>query len=144
MMADPGDLYVNLATGEVEFDDGPRVRIIKDSIFIHIAVSGPSSAENKPLLIAVAKLEIVTCRSVLVGSSSPSVTWQLRHGTSRSAAGDDVLDGNATTTSTTTPETDETMLNPKIEAGESLWLVTTAIGGSVDEFGLTVLARWRK
>lgn len=137
-----GNAKVDLSRGILLIDVGDQ-KPIRPEFVIAKSVSGPSSAENRFLLIVDFDLEVVLVRSVLVGSSSPSVTWNLRHDADRSATGLDVFDGDETTTTTTTYAEATDVLWPKIDAGEFLWLVTTAMSGTVLELGLGIYCRWR-
>lgn len=141
-MASIGNAEVDLSRGLLLIDVGTD-RPIRPEFVIARSISGPSGAENRFLVIADFDLEVVLVRSVLVGSGSPSVTWNLRHDADRSATGLDVFDGNETTTSTTTYAEATDVLWPKIDAGEFLWLVTTATAGTVLELGLGIYCRWR-
>ena len=67
-----------------------------------ITIEDPTSSEDISAFFTNSAITITEIRAVLVGSSTPSVTWTVRHGTDRSAVGAEAVTGGATTTSTTT------------------------------------------
>lgn len=74
--------------------------------------------------------------NVILRGDSPSVTWELRQGTDRSAAG--TLINSGTSTSTTTLDADTSLIAGTIASGRMVWLEVIATGGtSVDEFHMT-------
>ena len=140
----PGDVSVDFGSASLDFDSGTGARRLRGEFLASFTVLGPSAAENLTLALPDSKFEILGARSVLRGQSSPSVTWNVRHDTNRGATGLDVFETNPVTTSTTTPETDDVGAGQsKLGTGESLWFVTTATAGSVDEIAVTLLCRWR-
>jgi len=79
-------------------------------------------------------------RAVLIGSSTPSVTWTIRHGSDRSAAGNQVVTGGTTTTSTTTGSDVTSFNDATIPADSFIWIETTAQSGTVTELSVTLIA----
>ncbi len=94
-------------------------------------VENPGSAEDLSWFRAPAAFEIFTIDTVLVGSSTPSVTWTLRHGPDRDLAGTEVVTGGTTTTSVTTGDQVTSFNSASIPAGDFVWLETTAQSGTV-------------
>ena len=76
---------------------------------------------------------------MLIGSSTPSVTWTIRHGTDRSAAGAEVVTGGTATTSTTTGSDVTSFNDDTIVADSFVWLETTAQSGTVTELNVTIV-----
>jgi len=76
--------------------------------------------------------------AVLVGTSVPSVTWTIRHGTDRNAAGAEVTGGGYVTTSTTTGTTYTAFNDATINSEEMLWFEITDQSGTVTELNITV------
>jgi len=103
-----------------------------------ITVESPSNAEDISMFETGKAITITEIRAVLRGSSTPSVTWTIRHGTDRSAAGTEAVTGGTTTTSTTTGDTVTTFNDATIIADSFVWLETTAQSGTVDEMNITV------
>lgn len=104
-----------------------------------ITIESPTDAENISIWQAEAAITINEVRSVLRGSASPSVDWQVKHGTDRSAAGTNLFSSTQTTTSTTTGDTDNSGFNDQtVAAGEWVWLITSAKAGTVNEFHMTL------
>jgi hypothetical protein len=104
-----------------------------------ITVEDPTSSEDISVFFTNKAITISEIRAVLVGSASPSVTWTIRHGTDRSAAGAEVVTGGTTTTSISTGS-DVTVFNDAtIVADSFVWLETTAQSGTVDELHITIV-----
>lgn len=76
--------------------------------------------------------------AVLVGSSTPSVTFTLRHATSRSAGGTEVTTGGWTVTSTTTSTVFDDFDDATVNFNEMIWLEVTDQSGVVDMLNITV------
>jgi len=77
--------------------------------------------------------------TVLQGSSSPSVTWSLRHHTDRSNAGTELVTNGSTTTSLTTGNTVSSGFNDaSISSNEFIWVTISATAGRVDAIHFTV------
>lgn len=84
-------------------------------------------------------ITITAVHAVLKGSSSQSVTYQVRHGTDRSASGADVFTADKTVTSITTgTEETTTMSDATIASGENIWLAITAQSGTVTQITVTI------
>lgn len=77
-------------------------------------------------------------RAVVKGTT-PSVTWTIRHGTDRSAAGAEVVTGGTTTTSESTGSDVTAFNDATIGADSHIWLETTAKTGTVDWISVTVI-----
>lgn len=106
---------------------------------VGISVESPAATEDITL-IAASNIQrtILSIGVVLRGSGSPSVTWTLRHGPDRSAAGSEVITGGTVTTDTAAGDLIEDFDSAKILHAEHLWLEISATGGTVDEFALTL------
>lgn len=104
---------------------------------VHIQL--PGAAEDITLIVASnVQRSIKQIGVVLRGSDTPSVTWTLRHGSDRSATGTEVITGGTVTTNVTTGVTFIEFDSAKILPGEHLWLETSDVSGTVNEFALTV------
>lgn len=103
-----------------------------------IAIPDPTNAEDITLFRADEGFTITKMVAVLVGSSTPSVTWTVRKGSDRSAAGTEVVTSGTTTTSTTTGSVVTSFNSSGIAANDFVWLETTAVSGTVDELHVTV------
>lgn len=103
-----------------------------------IVIEDPTNAEDLSFFFANRAITITEMRAVLIGSATPSVTWTIRHGTDRSAAGAEVVTSGTTTTSTTTGSDVTSFNDATIVADSFVWLETTAKSGTVDELQVTV------
>jgi hypothetical protein len=104
-----------------------------------ITVEDPTSSEDLSIFFTNRAITITEIRAVLVGSSTPSVTWTVRHGTDRSAAGAEAVTGGTTTTSVSTGSDVTAFNDATIVADSFVWLETTAKSGTVDELHVTVI-----
>ena len=74
-------------------------------------------------------------RAVLVGSSSPSVTYTVKFASDRSAAGTTIA--SATVTNTSTGAT-ATISNSTVTSGSYVWIETSAVSGTVNELHINL------
>jgi hypothetical protein len=103
-----------------------------------VSIESPTATEDITLFFTDDAITITQMNAVLVGSSTPTVTWTIRHNTDRAAAGNQVVTGGTTTTSTTTGSEVTSFNDATIPAGSWVWLETTAQGGTVDLLNVTL------
>lgn len=77
-------------------------------------------------------------RAVLIGSSTPTVTFSVRYGTDISAAGTEVVTGGMSATSTTTGSGFTSFTNATIPANNYVWITTSATTGTVSQMNITL------
>lgn len=111
----------------------PAVKLVKS-----FSVANPSNAENITLQKFDNAVTIKKIHAVLVGSSSPSVTFNLKHDTNRSSMNNNVLTSGEVLTSTTTGVELTTFGSASLPANSFLTFVTTAKSGTVGEIHITV------
>ena len=108
-----------------------------------ISVEDPTSSEDITLFFTSRAITITEIRAVLLGSSTPSVTWTIRHhATDRSNAGNEVVTSGTTTTSTTSGSDVTAFNDATIPADSFVWLETTAQSGTVDELHITIIGTY--
>ena len=103
-----------------------------------IAIEVPSSAEDITMWKTKEDITVSTLYAVLVGPTSPSVTWTIRFNADRNATGTEIVTGGTTTTSTTTGDTISAFDDATIPAGSWIWVETTAESGVVNLIDVTV------
>lgn len=92
-----------------------------------ITVEVPTASEDISWFFTNRAVTVTEIRAVLVQSAaSPSVTWTVRHGTDRSAAGAEVVTGGTTTTDETTGDDVTSFDDATIVADSHVWVKTTA------------------
>lgn len=99
-------------------------------------LENPTSSEDKTCFQTRFAITMRELRVVLVGSSSPSVTFQIKFATSRSAAGTNLFSSSQTCTATSTGTTYSTFSTATIPAASWIWIETTATAGTVDEIAI--------
>jgi hypothetical protein len=99
----------------------------------------PTSADKVMLGFTAVARTVTSIRSVVAGSTSPSVTFSIRYGTDVSGAGTEVVTGGITVTNTTTGLNTTSFSNASIPSDSWVWLTTSAKSGSVDMVHATVL-----
>ena len=104
-----------------------------------ITVEDPTGSEDISMFFTNAAITITEMRAVLVGSSTPSVTWTIRHGSDRSATGAEVVTSGTTTTSTTTGSDVTSFNDATIPADSFVWLETSAQSGTVDSINISLI-----
>ena len=137
-----GDLlHIKRGTG-VHTDKKITIDNLRDAIlgFLSktIIVENPTSSEDLSYFFTDTELNVSKIRPILVGSATPSVTWTLRFGPDRSAAGTEIVIGGSTTTDTTTGSDITVLDNAVIPADSHVWLETTAKSGTVNSISLTL------
>lgn len=111
----------------------------KDPMFSKsIFISSPGATENIDLFYANVGITVTKIVCILVGSSSPSVTWTVRFDTDRSATGTEVVTGGTTTTSTTTGSIVTSFNNASISSTRFVWVKTTAQSGTVTSMAVHI------
>ena len=102
-----------------------------------ITVESPTASEDISIFFTNRAITVTEMRAVVRGTT-PSVTWTIRHGTDRSAAGAEVVTSGTTTTSQTTGSDVTTFNDATIVADSFVWLETTAATGTNDELHITI------
>ncbi len=104
-----------------------------------ITIENPDGSEDISMFFANEAITITEIRAVLIGASTPSVTWTIRHNaTDRSAGGSEVVTGGTVTTSVTGGDDVTSFNDATIPADSFVWLETTAKSGTVTELQLTI------
>ena len=101
-----------------------------------LTVAYPVAGDNLTLFYTQASTTLTQVAAILVGTSTPSVTYSLKYAANRSAAGT-AATASTTVTSTTTAST-ATLQNMPIPANNFLWLEVSAISGNPTELSITV------
>lgn len=106
-----------------------------------ITIENPTDAEDMTMFFTNRAITITEMRAVLLGSSTPSVTWTIRHhATDRSNAGNEVVTSGTTTTSTTSGSDVTSFNDATIPTDSFVWIETTAQSGTVTELSVTLVA----
>jgi hypothetical protein len=103
-----------------------------------IVVLSPGAAENINIFYTPVAITITQVHAVVSGSSTPSVTYNVKYSTDRSAVGTNVTTSPSAVTNTTTG-VDATLNNTAPAAASFLSLITTAQSGTVTELSVTVV-----
>jgi hypothetical protein len=106
-----------------------------------LVIESPTSSEDIVIFFTDIAITITKIVTVVKGSSTPSVTFDVRHGTDRSAAGTALISAPSATTNTTTGATVTTFDNPSVAAGSHVRAKTTAQSGTVTSASITVFFR---
>ncbi len=104
-----------------------------------ITVENPNASEDISISFTQVAITITEMRAVLIGSSTPSVTWKIRHQADRNNAGNAVVTAGTTTTSTTTGSDVTAFDDATIGADSFIWFETTAKSGTVTEIHITII-----
>ena len=136
-----GEVTVDTTSGTLNFHDGTAERVLTPIQSKSITIESPTNAEDISMFYTDEAITITKIVAVLVGSSTPSVTWTLRHGTDRSGTGAEAVTSGTTTTSTTTGSVVTSFNDATVVADSFLWLETTAQSGTVDSINITVFYR---
>lgn len=103
-----------------------------------ITIQAPTATEDVTLMKFDRAVTIQKVHAVVKGSSTPNISFQLKHHTDRTNAGNTVFSSAQSITSTTTGSELTTFSDATVPADSFLWLITTAKSGTVDELHVTV------
>jgi len=104
-----------------------------------ITLETPTAAEDIAMFYTADAITISKIVTVVVGSSSPSVTVDIRHGTDMSAAGTALITTPSATTNTTGGAVVTTFNNASVAAGSWVRFKTTAMSGTVTKVVCTIV-----
>lgn len=96
-----------------------------------LSLETPTATEDLSIFFTTEAITITKMVAVLLGSSTPSVTWTIRHHTDRSNTGNEVVTSGTTTTSTTTGSVVTSFNDATVPANSFIWFETTAKSGTV-------------
>ncbi len=136
-----GEVCVDATSKTLNFYDGALEAVLQPIQLKAITVESPGAAEDISMFFTDQAITVVKMVAVLVGSSTPSVTWTVRHHTDRSNAGNEVVTSGTTTTSTTTGSVVTSFNDATVPATSFVWLETTAQSGTVGQLHLTIFYR---
>ena len=103
------------------------------------SINSPGAAEDASVFFTNRAITVTEMRAVLRGSATPSLTWTVRHGTDRDAAGAEVVTSGTVTTSITSGSDVTSFNDATIVADSFVWLETTAQSGTVNEVNVTIV-----
>lgn len=101
----------------------------------NIAILAPTASENITLFFTTQALTISKIAHVIRGGTS--VTFTIRHASTRSAAGTEVVTGG-TVANSTTGATVTSFNSASIPANSWVWVTTSAVAGTVNELSVSV------
>lgn len=104
-----------------------------------VVIPSPTSSEDITAFYTKEAITIKEIVCVLKGSASPSVTFDVRHGTDRSAAGTALITSPSATTNTTGGTSTTSFNNAAVAAGSFVRVKTTAKSGTVDFAEITII-----
>jgi len=104
---------------------------------VGLFVEFPSSSEKVGMWMTPANITITAVKAVLVGSSTPSVTYDLAHGSDITSA-TAILSAPVAITTTTTPTSSTSFSDATVPANNYIWFYTTAQSGTVTSIWITV------
>ena len=136
-----GEVSIDTTSGNLNYHDGTAERALSPLKSRSITIENPDATEDLSIFFTNKAITITEIRAVLIGSSTPSVTWTIRHGTDRNAAGAEVVTSGTTTTSITTGSDVTSFNDATVIADSFLWLETTAKSGTVTELHVTIVYR---
>lgn len=114
-------------------------KLISPYLIKSITIESPSASEDISMFYIDRNMTISKIIVVLKGSSTPSVTWTIRHSDDRNGVGKEVVTAGTTTTNTTTGDIITTFNDATIPSNSFIWLETTAQSGTVAEMNITLV-----
>ena len=135
-----GEVCVDTTSETVNFFDGTVEAVLNPQRSKSISIEDPTASEDISLFYTEDAITVELMTAVMVGTT-PSVTWTVKHGTDRSAAGAAIVTAGTTTTNTTTGDDVTSFNDATIVADSFVWIETTAESGTTDEMHLTIYYR---
>jgi hypothetical protein len=135
---DAGEITTDTTSRTLNFYDGAAERVLNPVLSRSITLEAPSAVENSSIFHTDKAITITKVIAVVQGSSSPSVTIQIKHGTDRSAAGTSLFSSGQVITSTTTGSSLTSFASATVVANAFIWLTTSAKSGTVNELHATI------
>lgn len=103
-----------------------------------LTIESPTASEDISMFFTDVAINIIKQVTVVKGSSTPSVTFNVVHGTDRSASGTNLITTPSATTNTTTGASVVAFDNASVSAGSFIRAKTTAQSGTVTEGSITI------
>jgi hypothetical protein len=126
--SEDADAKIKIEVGNLpDTDAGPKM----------LSIPKPTSSEDETIFFIDRAITLTKVRAVLPGgSATPTITYQIKHHTDRDNAGNDGTVSGAVTSITV--GTNATLSDATIPADSWVWVVTTAKGGTVPSFVVTL------
>lgn len=138
-MTSGGLLYVQGTALAFLADDGTLTTLTESTpLLVAHTKTNPTNADDEAIFFTKSAITITQMNAVLLGSSTPSVTWTIRHNSDRNATGAEVVTGGTTTTSTTVGSFVTSFNDATIPGGSWVWYETTAQSGTVGEICISL------
>lgn len=103
-----------------------------------LTISYPTASEDLTILYTDVEHIVSRISSVLLGTGGSTVDFTIRYASDRSATGTEVITGGITCSSTTVANNETTFDSATIPANNFIWLETSSITGSVQEFHISL------
>ena len=132
-----GQVQINSNSNKLQFNSNGVTQVLTATSSFSFTVASTTASENITLKRFSQAVTIQKVSCVNQGGSSPSVTYNLPHGTDRTS-GTNLFTSNEAMTNTTTGTQIYTFADATLAAGEAMWLITSANSGSSGFFGCTV------
>lgn len=132
-----GEIFINTNLGgTLQFREGGVTQVLTATSSFSFTVASTTASENITLKRFDQAVTIQKVSCVNQGGSSPSVTYNLPHGTDRTS-GTDLFSSNQAMTNTTTGTQYYTFSDATLAANEVMWLITSASSGATGWFSCT-------
>jgi hypothetical protein len=104
-----------------------------------ITLQSPSNSENAFFFYTERAILLTKVVDVVRGSSTPSITWNVKYASTRdSGSPTSAFTSDRTTTSTSGTST-TTINNASIPAGSYVWVTSSAVSGTVNELSVSLI-----
>jgi len=103
-----------------------------------VTIVYPTASEDVTLFYTESQLTISRISSVFIGTGGSTVDFTIRYDSDRTSTGTEVITGGITCSSSTTSNNETVFNNATIPANNFIWLETSSITGSVQEFHITL------
>jgi hypothetical protein len=133
-----GEVCVDTTSKTVNFYNGAAETTLDPQVSKSITIENPTSSEKIAMFRADSALTVTKIHAILIGSSTPSVTYKIHKGNDLSAAGTAVVTAGSTVTSVTTGTSVTSFDSAGVTSGDMVWLTTTAQSGTVTQMCVTV------
>ncbi len=138
-VSEAGHIYYNSTAVKHKWYDGTSTAALSPDLIKPVSIWSPTASDKITLYKTDKAITIKKLFDVVVGTGSPSVTWQIKYATTRDSATPTNLFSVARTTTSTAGASTTTFASASIPAGSYIWLELSAVSGTVDEFNISFL-----
>jgi hypothetical protein len=132
-----GDIWYNSTLNRYLVRENGVTRKITTTLTKTVTLNNPGAAENISLFFTDIAVTITSITDAAQGTT-PSVTYNIRHATTRNNGTPNDLFGSARVLTSSSGTSTTTFADATIPAGSFVWLITSAVSGTIGDVTITI------